>query len=215
MKSTTKYTKKHLLGHKSVLSLKTMYKILKEGYLKPGSQVGQEGLWGQEEVGMDFIFLMFFDIGYGRLMQKTLKKDKLLKTCDKPNYLFNPELLLDRITYLNMNWKGKKHTNSIKINGKKIDNIDNKIKELRKIITNDKKYSMFFTHEFFIKKKINLKKFLKKIVITDLGKNKNKNEKELYNKIIDILKNKYTNTEIYTKTFYEKKEHCITRKLKI
>ena len=32
MKSTTKYTKKHLLGHKSVLSLKTMYKILKEGY---------------------------------------------------------------------------------------------------------------------------------------------------------------------------------------
>lgn len=213
MKSTTKYTKKHLLGHKSVLSLKTMYKILKEGYLKPGSQVGQEGLWGQEEVGMDFIFLMFFDIGYGRLMQKTLKKDKFLKTCDKPNYLFNPELLLDRITYLNMNWRGNKHTNSIKINGKKIDNIDKKVKELRKIITSNKNFMVMFTHEFLIKKKINLKKYLKKIVITDLGKNKK--EKEFYNKIIDILKKNYPNTEVYTKTFYEKKEHCITRKLKI
>ena len=61
MKSTKKYTKKHLLGHKSVLSLKVMYKILKDGYLKPGSQVGQDGLWGQD--GMDFIFLMFYDMG--------------------------------------------------------------------------------------------------------------------------------------------------------
>jgi hypothetical protein len=32
-----------------------MYKILKEEYLKLGSQ---EGLLGKEEVGMDFIFLI-------------------------------------------------------------------------------------------------------------------------------------------------------------
>ena len=148
-------------------------------------------------------------------MQKILKKDKLLKTCDKPNYLFNPELLLDKITYLNMNWRGKKHTNSIKINGKKIDNINKKVKELRKIITNDKNLLFPFTHEFLIEKKINLKKYLKKIVITDFGENENKKEKEFYNKIIDILKKNYPNTEVYIQTLYDKKEHCITRKLKI
>ena len=39
-----------------------MYKILKNGYLKPGSQVGQQGVHGlyDEGEGMDFIFLMRF-----------------------------------------------------------------------------------------------------------------------------------------------------------
>lgn len=203
VKKTKKYTKKHLLGHESVKSLKVMYKILKEGYLKPGIQEGTYGLIPGE--GMEFIFLMFFDIG----LRNNFKKNKLLRTCMKPNYLLNPELLLDGINYLNKDWYGGKINNSIKIEGKKIDNIDKKVKELRKIITSNKKFLMF-THEFLIKKKINLKKYLKKIVITDLDK-----DKELYDKIIDILKKEYPTTDVYVKKFYEKKKHCITRKLKI
>lgn len=203
MKSVKKYTKKHLLGHRSLVSLKVMYKILKEGYLKPGVQQGKYGL--KDEEGMEFIFLMFFDIG----LRNNLKKNKLLRTCMKPNYLLNPELLLDGINYLNKDWYGGKNNNSIKINGKKIDNIDKKVKELRRTITSNKNFGIH-THEFLIKKKINLKKYLKKIVITDLGR-----EKELYDKIINILKKKYPNTEVYVKKFYEEKKHCITRKLKI
>ena len=202
MKMVKKYTKKHLLGHESLKTLEVMYKILKEGYLKPRIQEGVHGLNTGE--GMEFIFLMFFDIG----QRKNIKKSKILRTCMKPNYLLNPELLLDGITYLNKDWYGGKINNSIKIDGKKIDNIDKKVKELRKIITSNKNY-LIYTHEFLIKKKINLKKYLKKIVITDLGV-----EKELYDKIIDILKKKYPNTEVYVKKFYEKKKHCITRKLK-
>ena len=203
-KNTKKYTKKHLLGHESVKSLEVMYKILKEAYLKPGIQTGTHGLYPGK--GMEFIFLMFFDIGY---KSSLIKKDKFLRTCMKPNYLLNPEVLLDGITYLNKDWYGVKRNNSIKIDGKKINNIDKKVKELRKIITSNKNF-LIYTHEFLIKKKINLKKYLKKIVITDLGK-----DKELYDKIIDLLKKEYPNTDVYVKKFYEKKKHCITRKLKI
>ena len=203
-KTNLKYSRKHLLGHESKTNLDVMYKILKSGYLKPGIQVGEQGvygLYGYEE-GMDFIFLMFFDIGMSKNMFKN--KNKFSRTCKKPNYLLTPELLLDRISYLNLDWYGDKNNNSIKIKGKEIKNINQKVTELRNII----------------KKKINLKKYLKEITIFLRENPKNleylvyyKEEQILYNKIIDILKNKYPNTKVYVKKYYKKKNHCITRKL--
>jgi hypothetical protein len=222
MKTNLKYSGKHLLGQESKTNLDVMYKILKSGYLKPGAQVGEQGVHGfYNEEGMNFIFLMFFDIGMGKNMLKIKKKNKLLRTCRKPNYLLTPELLLDRNSYLNLGWYGVKNNNSIKIKGKEIKNINQKVTELRNIIKK-KKINSMYTNEFLIKKKINLKKYLKEITIFLREKPKipeylvyYKEEQILYNKIIDILKNKYPNVEVYVKKFYKKKNHCITRKLKL
>ena len=75
MKTNLKYSGKHLLGQESKTNLDVMYKILKSGYLKPGAQVGEQGVHGfYNEEGMNFIFLMFFDIGMGKNMLKIKKK---------------------------------------------------------------------------------------------------------------------------------------------
>ena len=153
MKTNLKYSGKHLLGQESKTNLDVMYKILKSGYLKPGAQVGEQGVHGfYNEEGMNFIFLMFFDIGMGKNMLKIKKKNKLLRTCRKPNYLLTPELLLDRNSYLNLGWYGVKNNNSIKIKGKEIKNINQKVTELRNIIKK-KKINSMYTNEFLIKKK--------------------------------------------------------------
>lgn len=136
----------------NISNKKNIYKILKDGYLKPSSKTKNIQMSGYNT---KYIFL------------------RLNKKNDEANIYLDYRLLLDTVFYLNIGWSGDVTNNSIKIDGTKLD--EKQLKQILKIF-NEKvnnyiklnETPILMTNEILVKRDISLKKYLRKIKNIDL-----------------------------------------------
>lgn len=160
----------------NILGQNNLYNILTDGQLKPSSKTGNikgYGLTG----GSKYIYL------------------RLDKKNDIGNLYFNSELLLNCVFYLNVGWHGEITTNTIKIDGKKLDKIqlnllltdfNKKVNNYYNNFGKKNKIPIMMSNEIMVKKNIPLKKFLVKI------KNIEINEKTK-----ELIKQNYENVKLF------------------
>jgi len=146
----------------NILGENNLYDILTDGYLKPSSKTENVKGYGRPE-GTKYIFL------------------RLNKRNDIGNLYFSNELLLHCTFYLNIGWHDEITTNTIKINGKTLNQ-----NQLNILLSDyNKKMPIMMTNEIMIKKNISLKKFLVKIANIEIN-----------NKTKELLKEKYANIKL-------------------
>lgn len=163
-----------LLGHQTSHNITDIYKIMQNGYLRPGTKTGVVRMYGQNL--SKYIYLMFFDITGGL-----------------PHLELDSNLLLENISWLNKSWNGEPSKNSIKVDGSKIDKkqLQEILKKYRNDIKSQNLPKTFLQHEILLEKDIDLVKYLRKLTLFRSVKSK-----KTYYKLLKLMKRKYPNVEI-------------------
>lgn len=164
-----------LLGHQTSTNITDIYKIMQNGYLRPGTKTGVVGMWGWDNPSK-YIYLMFYDITGGL-----------------PHLELDSNLLLENISWLNKSWSGEPSKNSIKVDGSKIDKkqLEEILKKYRNDIKSQNLPKTFLKHEILLEKDIDLVKYLRKLTLFRSVKGK-----KTYYKLLKLMKRKYPNVEI-------------------
>ena len=171
-----------LLGHNTNPLISNIYKILQSGYLKSGKETGITRFSGDRPELQEYIYLMVVGLN---------------KSKTGFRFELDYELLLDNIFYLNVGWRGEPSDDAVKINGKKIDKIklnatlETYAKKVKKI--NPKSEYAAVSHEILVSRKIDLEKYLRKIVIS---RSDIKRAKKTYERLRKLLKRRYPNVEV-------------------
>lgn len=173
-----------LLGHLTNPTVTNIYKILQDGYLRPGTKTGVVRMWGWNNPSK-YIYL-------------TISHFNAIFS----NFELDSNLLLENISWLNTYWNGEPNKNSIKVDGSKIDK-----KQLQKIL---KKYRNDIKsryrggenddtlHEILLENDIDLVKYLRKLKLS-----RSFTGKKTYYKLLTLMKTKYPNVEINFKRYRE------------
>ena len=158
------------LLHSILGDSKVLTKILEDGYLLPSNSTKNVKLSGTES---PYIFLRL-----------NMKGDKT------GTFYLDADLLLECIFYLNVMWRGRLDKESIKVDGRKLTH-----EQLEKILHDFEDYVrktvqptfnegnfIMMSNEILVKKRINLKKYLKKIKLDGIKLDKT---------TLEIIKNNY------------------------
>jgi hypothetical protein len=157
--------------------LKTLHKILEDGFLKSSSKTKNVKLYGREK-GSPYIFLSL-----------PIGKEVIMTTL-----VLDEKLLLEHSFYLHTGWSGEVNKNEKKYIGKELTS-----PELSKILNKFEKdinkngFITSMSNEILVKNNISLKKYLREIKIVKVMGDKNP---KILENIMNIIKSNYKDVKI-------------------